>query len=24
MATEAEVIQTFQARFARLHGTSSS
>jgi hypothetical protein len=23
-ATEAEVIQTFQARFARLHGTSSS
>ena len=24
MATEADVIQTFQARFARLHGTSSS
>jgi hypothetical protein len=24
MATEAEVIQTFQARFARLHGASSS
>jgi predicted pyridoxine 5'-phosphate oxidase superfamily flavin-nucleotide-binding protein len=24
MATEAEVIQTFQARFARLHGRSSS
>ena len=24
MATEAEVIQTFRARFARLHGTSSS